>query len=975
MEEAKAVATYEGCGVPIWSATANWIPAADGSLSDVISYDTSEIENDQQTKPLLLLRPEEDDPPPCEITICFKKTHEIHRVYVRSTARVYEIYYSPDHGDNSEEYLCTVRCSAVEREMMPQDAHNDVPNGCWGNNNGTEAREDQVVRSDSNGSDEDGWVKIKLPDSPLLDDKEYPMPQRCDIGMDIPAMPIHYEATADISDYSPCISLKVRLLSIQTKACVRIEEIYVYADPVEPSNTNTTDSMGESMGRSSLLAMLVPSLMQLSKSRGGQDKCSSEEGRSLKYQDGSEKTAQTENSQRGKTAAQGEYSEKSPDDKPGISQRQTAIESKDARSEPIQEVTAPHQVPYSLADYNNCRACNRLEKVLDELVLKVGRVEAFCSKFEENMLKPLSCMEQRLQQLELKLDTLAAKTQSSEKCVCSRGSILESNEYDSKINDGNPDHTELREDAAVIATELLADEVGTSEVECQAHPGLVIKAPEFLNEDDDCSNNEDGLNPLMEDLPKQKNPLTIDSALASSLAAFLASSTIESPSPTLGLTGASQKHVSGCNSYADSLAVVPSEGIDRLSDESDMEDTSCDFHGSVMEGTCLDDSMLSSRDAGEDLSSDMENQCSSNLECITESITFDDSLLAADADLSSATIASLADSGFIVMASDFLNSSGSFNDDTLDSPRLEGLDHQTSIPTPHQRVPELAEFCSSTVLQSTKNVPALINAPRGFSSIGSNALLALTVAVQSEGADESGRDDHNENKMKDEVCLDSLPSMSAPSSERGHYDGLGLKEWLAGKKDDVPSAQNLVDGHALSDLNAGISQNCHGASGADGNDAEEPILHDFEQRDRELVGDSSNATSSCFENLGNQSVESDYQAAATTNDEIDPVITFEKAFNQGDLTAVTCPSTGGYSPGMPNEELGDMICDVKFTPERNWISGLPLEVLLGEVQHAKLLEPCTSSSGSNGNAVEQPPDYSSSAEERVCEADTVESFF
>jgi len=73
----------------------------------------------------------------------FRKKQEIHRVNVRSTARVYEIYYSSVQQDSNKEYLCTVRCGAAVKEMIPQ-----ATSVFQGNNNGTAARPDQVIRSD-----------------------------------------------------------------------------------------------------------------------------------------------------------------------------------------------------------------------------------------------------------------------------------------------------------------------------------------------------------------------------------------------------------------------------------------------------------------------------------------------------------------------------------------------------------------------------------------------------------------------------------------------------------------------------------------------------------------------------------------------------------------------------------------------------------------------------------------------------------
>ncbi|ONK61738.1 uncharacterized protein A4U43_C08F33060 [Asparagus officinalis] len=65
------------------------------------------------------------------------------------------------------------------------------------------------------------------------------------------AAQIHYDATTEISDSSPCYYLTLHLLSIQTKACVHVEEIYVYADPVESSDSDQPVAASENLGGNS----------------------------------------------------------------------------------------------------------------------------------------------------------------------------------------------------------------------------------------------------------------------------------------------------------------------------------------------------------------------------------------------------------------------------------------------------------------------------------------------------------------------------------------------------------------------------------------------------------------------------------------------------------------------------------------------------------------------------------------------------
>jgi hypothetical protein len=51
--------------------------------------------------------------------------YEIHRVYVKSTARIYEIYQSTDTMGASKDYLCTVRCGLAAKEQQPSGEESD----------------------------------------------------------------------------------------------------------------------------------------------------------------------------------------------------------------------------------------------------------------------------------------------------------------------------------------------------------------------------------------------------------------------------------------------------------------------------------------------------------------------------------------------------------------------------------------------------------------------------------------------------------------------------------------------------------------------------------------------------------------------------------------------------------------------------------------------------------------------------------
>ena len=115
----------------------------------------------------------------------------------------------------------------------------------------------------------------------------------------------------------------------------------------------------------------------------------------------------------------------------------------------------------------------------------------------------------------------------------------------------------------------------------------------------------------------------------------------------------------------------------------------------------------------------MKNKNCGKSDGAPEGTTFDDSLLVANADVLSPAFPSQPDSGFIAMPPEFLYRHNSFNcDDTLESNGLDCLEEQSSTPRTKQTIPPLAEFLSSTIVQSPKRgVPALFNAPSGLSSI------------------------------------------------------------------------------------------------------------------------------------------------------------------------------------------------------------------------------------------------------------------
>jgi len=306
--------------------------------------------------------------------------------------------------------------------------------------------------------------------------------------------------------------------------------------------------------------------------------------------------------------------------------------------------------------------------------------------------------------------------------------------------------------------------------------------------------------------------------------------------------------------------------------------------------------------------------------------------LVGNADVLSPAFPSQADSGFIAMPPEFLYRHNSFNcDDNLESNGLDCLEERSSTPRTRQTGPPLAEFLSSTIVQSPKRVPALFNAPSGLSSTDSNELSASIVAVPSEGA-ESVTVNQEKDVVEDEVYPDPILSTVPLEAniEQEDHDAMGWKEWIFSEKTDGPLDQNLLES-TFFELNAGVSRNCHGGTHADDSDAREAVPHGFDQHSRRWVEDSSSPSSSLHENLIRQRIETEWLVGgssdssgefflttnynkwqvATSSDESDPVFAFERAFGEADCTTGTCKSSTGCCTEEPNKELEDMICNVK----------------------------------------------------------------
>ncbi|XP_076952227.1 uncharacterized protein LOC143625894 [Bidens hawaiensis] len=351
-----------------WTTETSWTLSR-GSLDSIVTFESFDFPIDSESTttrkpPLLLLPPSPTDYEPCEIKLNFTQKHEILQVYVRSTARVYEIYYAPDlQSDN--EYLCTVRCSAasVDDNSFPLT---------------------------------DDWVEVKLPVGP--DQK----PNSGRIHQDF------YEATAEINDSEPCMSLTIRLLSLQTKGCVYVDEVYVFADPIDPSVDLVSQTANpETSASSSLMTMLVPTLLGLAKSRSVHLPDQNSSNHVVKHvktelEPSDAKTELTPSHLRTSQLIKTELEPTSSNNSINhVRQKdETLRKPSEAKAELTQSqlpvLTPDKEFPYM-----------RTEILLEQLVSRVSRIEDICMRFEENMLKPINTMEARLQRVEQQVELLA----------------------------------------------------------------------------------------------------------------------------------------------------------------------------------------------------------------------------------------------------------------------------------------------------------------------------------------------------------------------------------------------------------------------------------------------------------------------------------------------------------------------------------------------------------------------------------------
>uniref|UniRef100_A0A0E0LME2 Uncharacterized protein n=1 Tax=Oryza punctata TaxID=4537 RepID=A0A0E0LME2_ORYPU len=507
-----------------WTASAVWAPAGGAAVEDAVSFETSADDAEAVPSAVVLERPapdEDGDAPPCEVTVHFRGKYEIHRVYVRSTARIYEIYYTTDPKDSCKDYLCTVRCGLAVKEPL-SSAEESIAQ--WSSDASTSEKHEHETKSLTSSIDEDSWVEVKIPELHVEKNRSKSQESNA-IGARQEATLAHYEATAEITDASPCVSLTVRLLSLQSKTSVHIEEIYIFADPVEPTNDESETRPGN-MGGSSLLAMLVPSLMQMSKSRNQKtdNKYFSDASRTQLSQGcAMAVNSPCENVVRdAEPCGTNDLNFKSA----GMESKVNAIdgdtitnekgnhyELKDSKSLPLpvqttentqaplaknQSVSSTDQPVTPLMD-ENPNPYSRIEGKLDTLLYKLEKMESYCSKFDDGMVRPLYSIESRLQRLEQQFDVFSVEIKSlrASSAIMSAPDGLSdtSNPHGKADNGGKAESsasTTIRQLGLVVRAPEFSLEESFSYDKSKENavtlrgpsmvPRLLVKAPDFVSE-------------------------------------------------------------------------------------------------------------------------------------------------------------------------------------------------------------------------------------------------------------------------------------------------------------------------------------------------------------------------------------------------------------------------------------------------------------------------------------------------------------
>lgn len=352
----------------------------------------------------------------------------------------------------------------------------------------------------------------------------------------------------------------------------------MFADPIDSSESDNQEGKVENSAGSSLMTMLLPTLLQLSKTKGAmqsQDKQTSDAWKKQNLQGigseatnlqgiGSEATNSTTKVQRGENSyildSTAVTTEVQQEEKPNISDHQE-VEFQDFNrpSASTTQLQYPSQVSHSLPYFP---LNNHFERSLDQLFSRMGRIEDICLRMEENLLRPINSIEVRLQKVEQQLEVLTSKPKYSGFPSCSRfcapnfssvesdstsfchsggdyshceefesnkkeadNEELESNKREGDCEEFESNKKDIHSDALSKAADDMSDLVKAT----QWPPSLVITAPEFSNcDDEEETNASNGVVDSFVDKPRRA--LTVDDALASALAGFVSSVSTQSES-------------------------------------------------------------------------------------------------------------------------------------------------------------------------------------------------------------------------------------------------------------------------------------------------------------------------------------------------------------------------------------------------------------------------------------------------------------
>ncbi|PWA44923.1 hypothetical protein CTI12_AA522120 [Artemisia annua] len=301
------------------------------------------------------------------------------------------------------------------------------------------------------------------------------------------------------------MSLTLRLLSLKSKGCVYVDEVYVFADPIDTDDSENQTANTTNSSNSSLMAMVLPAFLGLNKSRFAQ----------LHDQNNSNPVGLSIEAESGPTTS---------------TNRVNLVDQQDGKVPYQSEARVPSLTPdkNKVCDstQNNAFSYNRADSLLELLVSRVSRIEDFCLRFEEKMLKPINSIEARLERVEHQIELLSKNSQSP-RIESNVGSTSNSGDDSQLCDEPGAENTgsfsngthKPPEDTAVAAYTQVHEDVLTDEKE-EANDVLELpkeeKPKKTFSADDALAAALAGLESPKEEKPKKT--FSVDDALAAALA-------------------------------------------------------------------------------------------------------------------------------------------------------------------------------------------------------------------------------------------------------------------------------------------------------------------------------------------------------------------------------------------------------------------------------------------------------------------------